>query len=255
MDVYQQVIDATGGVLNHSYWSILLSISDHPSSMSYLDKFEDPAETNRLLELIFKGFYGLTANSFRVFKRLDQSTDYRFTKYLKPIYVTELGTMPLIEGTHYQGVPHPEQFRRLFSSLSLDGYEIPHAHDVRDNFKKMINLNDASAGHLLGYACAVELTAGNMISAFEDFISKWVCRYRLSHRKVDANFVHEHALLEGFEADDQHGKAMKSLLLETDIDAATVIEGIAIYTRAHHRCLNSLLSDSMLEEKIYGQVA
>lgn len=243
MNICESVMLAAQGLLDHVYWQVILAINDDdPYSSFYLGEYADVErdKANLFLEMVYRSFYALTANSFAIFKKLDQATYFKYSGTLKPIYMAELGKLPLVEGTHFDGVPHPEQFRRLFVSLGFGNFKLKHALSDMREFRKAINLDNSNVDRLLGYACVVEFSAARMIFAFEDFVSKWVTQFGISHRKVEANFIHEHALLEGFEVSAQHGKAMKDLLFEVAVDAEEILAGVYCYINAHHCFLNKI---------------
>jgi len=241
------------GLLHHAYWQRLLLISDQGNfNFSALDN----SRKDRFVDLVYQGFYPLTALSYHVFRRLDESTERKFHNLLAPIYEAELGIHPLIAGTHYDNVPHPEQYRRLMQSLRPTS-KLKHEIKVRNDYREAIKLDSAGINELLAYAALVEFNATVMIQALQDFTAKWCVANHFSHRNIEDNFINEHALLEGGESDDQHTSLMRKLFAEIDskISAEKFDHAARHFVEVHHNYLDQIMGqvEVLLPEQVAVQ--
>jgi hypothetical protein len=234
--------DETEGLLAHPYWDDVLSlpsegINPYIKTVANFNKLQKA----KFLELIVRGFYPLTGISYYVFKQIELTSKSAVEDIVKPIYEAELGLTPLVKGTKYDLVAHPEQFRQLIESLE-DGISIRHPIEDAHNFSSKINIKNASLSQAFSYASAIENSGPYIIYALEEFVAQWqvLCGRKSKHIKL--NFILEHGLIEGSESEDQHITMMKELahMLDGQINEDEAKRAAQFIVKTYHAHLDSI---------------
>jgi hypothetical protein len=183
--------------MNHPFWTQLMSIQSDLPSLNDSDK-------SAFLQLVVEGFYPISYYSHYSFKQFAKLTPHSEAKTTAQfISDTELGLHPLLGDVPYKGIPHYQQINLMLASLNQDPvYEL--SHPEKYAFFTEANAIDKTELQALAYCNLIEHTAVWVIHYYQEFLSKWQSKYKVSNHTIFRVYLDEHNLTEGDEAEDQH---------------------------------------------------
>ena len=192
------------GLLEHPYWKRILEISSQEEISHVKIISSKPREIKRqFLDYIVQGFYPLSSLAQRVFKRAAALTSGDAHGSAQRLYEVEAGEHPFGKGTHYEGMPHAEQFRELIESLE-GGCHIKSPYKNAQELAQNLGIKEASLDEVLAYTSVIEHRALHIVHAFEDFVAQWQTYNGRKSVDIRRNFLLEHGLTEGSESEEQH---------------------------------------------------
>lgn len=249
------MLSTTNLLLAHPFWQDILAIN--PQSKNSVISTIAASNTEfktKFLTTVVKGFYPLTSVSPLVFKRLEEVTADEAKHIAKAIYNTELGLKPLIKGTSYDGITHPEQFRLLIESL-LDDCVIEAPLALTQRFIDMLAINDLPLSKILGYASVIEHNGPYIINALQDFVSQWQTFTKRRSSFIKFQFIYEHGLIEGNEGEAQHIVMVNKMAGQyaNTINESEFEQAIHHFITSYHILLDSVYEEIMLLVPVLNQ--
>tara|TARA_R110000868_G_scaffold8205_3_gene42488 strand:+ start:81986 stop:82756 length:771 start_codon:yes stop_codon:yes gene_type:complete len=229
-------------LLDHAFWHQFFTIMPKPNEGLMRIAEASHAEQVKFLTQVVDAFYVLPVMSTCVFKRMADLTDGEPSELATLIHETEVGLHPIIKGTRYDNIPHPEQYKLMIASL-LDDCTIHHNQTYVRQFMAKTQVQHASLSQAIAMAELIETTAPSMIRGIEDFVAQWQVYTGRSSHSVKRNYLYEHGLTEGDESDEQHIVLVDKIVAQygKDLDPEQSEEMTETFIDCYHQTLDQVM--------------